>query len=319
MLWNTPSHYESVRSIVINHKELIYGNGPVKVIQGIDLGDDQQIAVKIVDFGGLSAQSKPAIEKEVRILQLAQGHPNVVKYKHHFMKDNKLYLVMEHAGIDLHTYLSQLKTLKKKQLRDIFRQIVQAVSHLHSKSISHGDIKLENIMINPKTFRICLADFGHSEVLQPSQRLFTMRGTPCYVAPEMVLHEGKGYDGFSSDMYSLGVVFYALWFGSFPFEDLETEKYYSNLKSQMVVARQTKKKTTNRISRQDLKFQTDKKIPAKIRDILCRLLSLDEHFRMSILELTEHEFVQQVEKKLLLGLFQRTKTKSFMSSGSQKI
>lgn len=99
----------------------------------------------------------------------------------------------------------------------IFAQIVGAVSYVHSKSCVHRDLKLENILLD-KNQNVKLADFGFTREYEgKASYLQTWCGTVCYSAPEML--KGEKYAGEKVDIWSLGVILYALLCGELPFDD----------------------------------------------------------------------------------------------------
>jgi len=74
---------------------------------------------------------------------------------------------------------------------------------------------------------IKIVDFGLSNTYKPGEFLQTACGSPCYAAPEMVA--GKEYDGLAADMWSCGVIIYAMVCGFLPFEDPKTNKLYHKI------------------------------------------------------------------------------------------
>jgi len=100
------------------------------------------------------------------------------------------------------------------------------MQYLQSKNICHRDIKLENILFDQQ-LNIKLVDFGIAS-FQGSKMLSDFCGTGMYIAPE--IREYRAYDGFKSDVFSLGVVLFALITGYLPFQQAKLdEKYYSLL------------------------------------------------------------------------------------------
>jgi serine/threonine protein kinase len=101
-----------------------------------------------------------------------------------------------------------------------FRQILSAVGYCHSFNICHRDLKPENILLT-KDLEIKIADFGMAALHQsPDHRLKTSCGSPHYAAPELI--KGNTYRGNQADIWSLGVILYAMLSGILPF-DVETD------------------------------------------------------------------------------------------------
>lgn len=125
------------------------------------------------------------------------------------------------TGDELYNYLLQKGALEPSKVQRIFTQLVGAVSYVHNKSCVHRDLKLENILLD-KHGDVKLVDFGFTREYEgKSNYLQTWCGTVCYSAPEML--KGEKYAGEKVDVWSLGVILYALLVGELPFdEDDET-------------------------------------------------------------------------------------------------
>lgn len=96
--------------------------------------------------------------------------------------------------------------------------MVCAVAHIHSKGYAHRDLKPENMLLDGMN-RIKLIDFGLCASWKPSsvaQSLKTCCGSPCYAAPELLA--GHAYTGTAADVWSLGVILFAVLCGFLPFE-----------------------------------------------------------------------------------------------------
>ena len=92
-----------------------------------------------------------------------------------------------------------------------------AVAYVHSKSCVHRDLKLENILLD-KHENVKLCDFGFTREYEgKASYLQTFCGTICYSAPEML--KGEKYAGEKVDVWSLGIILYALLKGELPFDE----------------------------------------------------------------------------------------------------
>lgn len=91
----------------------------------------------------------------------------------------------------------------------------------------HRDLKPENLLLD-HNYNIKIVDFGLSNVYKDkSEKLTTACGSPCYAAPEMVA--GKPYFGLQTDIWSAGVILYAMLCGYLPFEDSNTSELYKKI------------------------------------------------------------------------------------------
>lgn len=117
----------------------------------------------------------------------------------------------------MYNYLLDKGALDPPKVQRIFTQLVGAVSYVHNKSCVHRDLKLENILLD-KHENVKLVDFGFTREYEgKSNYLQTWCGTVCYSAPEML--KGEKYAGEKVDVWSLGIILYALLVGELPFDD----------------------------------------------------------------------------------------------------
>lgn len=123
------------------------------------------------------------------------------------------------TGDELFHYLTKHGPIDPPTVQKIFTQLVGAVSYVHGKSCVHRDLKLENILLdNHDNVKLC--DFGFTREYEGnSSYLQTWCGTVCYSAPEML--KGEKYAGEKVDVWSLGVILYALLCGELPFDEDE--------------------------------------------------------------------------------------------------
>ena len=121
------------------------------------------------------------------------------------------------TGDELYNYLLRHGQLPIEKVQKIFTQLVGAVSYVHNLSCVHRDLKLENILLD-KNENVKLCDFGFTREYEAKvSHLQTFCGTVCYSAPEML--KGEKYAGEKVDVWSLGIILYALLTGELPFDD----------------------------------------------------------------------------------------------------
>ena len=140
-------------------------------------------------------------------------HPNIVSFEDIYYTHDTVYIVMEYVpngSLDKHLFL-----LPKNESTKLVLQIVSAINFLHSKSIMHRDIKLENIAINLQDKTVKLLDFGLSKVNFPTEKSYDCCGTVSYSAPE--IFENKPYD-LTVDIWSYGVILHLFQFNRYPIE-----------------------------------------------------------------------------------------------------
>jgi hypothetical protein len=164
---------------------------------------------------------KEAVVRELESLRhFAQvDHPNLVSIEDRGEVDGIPYIIMSYAGEEtLKTLLSRGKVPLEKGLA-LFRQVADGVNALHERSIIHFDLKPANVFIKGEIARV--GDYGLSKLVSESRKSLSFgRGTPYYMAPEMLRRRGDH----RSDIYSLGVILYEVLTGDVPFKgDTEWE------------------------------------------------------------------------------------------------
>ncbi|KAK1783330.1 hypothetical protein QBC45DRAFT_366049 [Copromyces sp. CBS 386.78] len=145
-------------------------------------------------------------------------HPHIARLYEVVVTENLVWMVLEYCpGDELYNYLLQHGKLSVDKVQRIFAQLVGAVCYVHRQSCVHRDLKLENILLD-KHENVKLCDFGFTREYEgKANYLQTFCGTICYSAPEML--KGEKYAGEKVDVWSLGVILYALLCGELPFDD----------------------------------------------------------------------------------------------------
>ena len=152
-------------------------------------------------------------------------HANIVRLHTFIMTPNKYYLVMEYCeGGDLLHYINGSGLLSDELARTLFRGLLEGIRFCHVLGIHHRDLKLENLMLTSRDealMQLKIADFGLSDLQTlPSNLSSTFCGSPLYAAPELMTAGAApdGYDASKSDVWSCGVILYALLASALPFD-----------------------------------------------------------------------------------------------------
>ncbi|GAA0154922.1 hypothetical protein LIER_12765 [Lithospermum erythrorhizon] len=197
-----------------------------KVYYGKNITTSESVAIKIIKKDQVKKECMvEQIQREIFVMQMVK-HPNIVELKEVMATKQKIFFIMECVkGGELFAKVVKGK-LKENVARKYFQQLISAVDYCHSRGVYHRDLKPENLLLDENE-NLKVSDFGLS-ALQESKRndglLHTQCGTPAYVAPEVL--RKKGYDGAKADIWSCGVILYALLAGYLPFQEANMMKMY---------------------------------------------------------------------------------------------
>ncbi|PVU95522.1 hypothetical protein BB561_001771 [Smittium simulii] len=190
----------------------------------------QEVAIKLVKKEWIDNQIKKAkIVREITSLR-AVNHNNIVRLFDVIESENHIGLVLEYAsGGELFDYIMKHKALSNAEARRLFAQLILAVSHLHKNQIVHRDLKLENLLLD-KNRNVKVTDFGFANHFDEKhgELMITSCGSPCYAAPELVVSNGM-YVGTMVDVWSCGVILFAMVAGYLPFDDDDTNPNGENI------------------------------------------------------------------------------------------
>ncbi|XP_038052983.1 serine/threonine-protein kinase BRSK2-like [Patiria miniata] len=197
--------------------EKTLGKGQTGLVKlGVHCVTGKKVAVKIINKEKLSESVLMKVEREIAIMKLIE-HPHVLGLYDVYENRKYLYLVLEHvSGGELFDYLVRKGRLTPREARKFFRQIISAIDFCHCHSICHRDLKPENLLLDEKN-NIRVADFGMASLQLDQSLLETSCGSPHYACPEVI--RGEKYDGRRADVWSAGVILYALLVGALPFDD----------------------------------------------------------------------------------------------------
>merc|ERR1719319_2222614 len=196
------------------HVRPVVGDGNFAVVRVCySRSSRKEFAVKIIDKAKCQGKEH-MIESEISILT-AIDHPNIIRLEEVFDFPGEKYLVMEYVqGGDLFDAIAADIKYSEAVARDMVHDLADALQYLHDRMICHRDIKPENLLVIDRqtTKSLKLADFGLAVGVR--EPLFTVCGTPTYVAPEILAETGYGV---KVDVWSIGVILYILLCGYPPF------------------------------------------------------------------------------------------------------
>ena len=185
------------------------------------------MAIKILEKDKIKTRGdSERVSREIKILRQV-NHPHIVQLYEIIETSKQLLLVMELAeGGELFNYIVSKHRLNEHESCKYLSQLLSGLEYLQKLRIVHRDLKPENLLLDHKK-NIKIVDFGLSNLYNANETLKTACGSPCYAAPEMIA--GKRYHGAQVDIWSCGVILFAMLCGYLPFEDSNTSSLYKKI------------------------------------------------------------------------------------------
>ena len=211
---------------------------------------------------------------------------------------------MEYAeGGELFDYIIKKDHLSEDETRNIFHQIIDAIDYMHNLGISHRDLKPENILLDSSHTKIKIIDFGLSNLYFTFNNIYDMEninydknsfndldiellqtpcGSPGYAPPEMVL--GYSYNGLLTDIWSSGIILFAMLCGSFPFDDECEQILYS------------------KIVKGEYTFPSDITLSDEAKNLVNKILVVNPYYRANISDIKNDPWFKK-DYQPIYGLF----------------
>lgn len=245
--------------------------GKVKLAKNTDT--DEIVAIKIVRKDYL--ENKPSLKKKMRreisVLKVLH-HPNLMSLIDVFEIETHLFLVMEFVdGLELFEYLVRRGALHISEALNFFQQIICGLEYCHRRLICHRDLKPENLLLD-RNFNIKIADFGMTSLNPPGSLLETSCGSPHYCDPMVV--SGEMYDGLKADIWSCGVILYAMVTGRLPFDDDNIQRLLQKV--------------------QTGQYHLPSNLPADLRDLIKSMLTVDPERRITLQQIKDHPWFNSI-------------------------
>ena len=283
---NHPEYYtplnpeEIICEFIIKEKLGEGGFGSVRL--GINKQTGEKVAIKILEKSKLTRyEDRIRINREIEILKKVK-HPNIVQLYSVIQTDKQIFLIMEYIkGQELYQYILLKKKLSEEEACFYFQQIISGIEYLHKLKIAHRDIKSENILIEQNTKTIKIIDFGLSNTYgdKDNEILKTACGSPFYAPPEML--RGDSYRGGTVDIWSCGVVLFAMICGFLPFEGEENSQLYKKII--------------------DGKYSIPTHVSNQARELIYQLLNTNPRKRITISQIKKHAWIKLYMKESIFN------------------
>ncbi|KAL2493018.1 SNF1-related protein kinase catalytic subunit alpha KIN10 [Abeliophyllum distichum] len=267
---NMDNRGNTAESLVRNYrlgKTLGHGSfGKVKIAEHVQTR--YKVAIKILNRRKMkSPDMEEKVRREIKICRLFV-HPHVIRLYEVIETPADIYVVMEYVKHgELFDYIVEKGRLQEDEARHFFQQIISGVDYCHRNMVVHRDLKPENLLLDSRG-NVKLADFGLSNIMRDGHFLRTSCGSPNYAAPEVV--SGKLYAGPEVDIWSCGVILYALLCGTLPFDDENIPNLFKKIKSGM--------------------YTLPSHLSHGARDLIPRMLVVDPMKRITIPEIRQHHW-----------------------------
>ncbi|KAJ7519019.1 hypothetical protein O6H91_20G019600 [Diphasiastrum complanatum] len=238
--------------------------GKVKVAEHAMTG--HKVAIKILNRRKIkSMDMEEKVRREIKILRLFM-HPHIIRLYEVIETPSDIFVVTEYVKSgELFDYIVEKSRLHEDEARHFFQQIISGVEYCHRNMVVHRDLKPENLLLDSKC-NVKIADFGLSNIMRDGHLLKTSCGSPNYAAPEVI--SGKLYAGPEVDVWSCGVILYALLCGSLPFDDENIPNLFKKIKGGI--------------------YTLPSHLSSGARDLIPRMLLVDPMKRMTIPEIRQH-------------------------------
>ena len=259
-------------TIKIGNYEIIktIGEGTFgKVKLGKNIPTEELVAIKIFEKSKINDDDDlTCINNEIQFLKNL-NHPNIISLYEIIESETNIYIIMEYAEKELFSYIVSNNYLSEKEASNFYIQILSVIEYIHNNKIVHRDLKPENILLSNDNKILKIIDFGLANNYNDNL-LETQCGSLCYSAPEMIL--GKKYKGIDIDIWSSGIILFAMVSGFLPFDDENDENIYKKVA--------------------EGKFNLPDKLSDDCKDLIKKILVVEPSQRIQFCDIIKHPFLK---------------------------
>lgn len=214
-------------------------------------------------------EDQERFQREINAMAFLR-HPCLVAMHDFFGDDTHFYSILDFCGGgELFDFICENDKLDEPTAAFIFREIAQAVQYCHAFGVAHRDLKPENILID-KFPHVKVSDFGLCGYIHGQGLMGTFCGSPCYCSPECLSR--MKYDGRKSDVWSLGVILFAMVTGEHPWD----------VENTTVMVRQIMK----------AQFRVPSWVSADCQDLIYGMMRVDPNDRLTVDEIMAHPWLK---------------------------
>lgn len=249
-----------------------------------------------------SEKTKKKLLAEIKIHK-SLNHPNVVQFVDCFEDETNVYILLEICpNQSLMDMLKKRKRFTESEAKYFIVQIIGAVAYMHDRKVIHRDLKLGNIFLD-EDMNAKIGDFGLATLLvSEDDRKKTICGTPNYIAPEILYGKDKGHS-YEVDVWSIGIILYAMLYGKPPFQSKDVDVIYERIKNN------------------DYQFpsESDDATSSLAKDLISSILNADPTRRPTLLEILDHEFFKNGPFPSHINKLSLTKAPSYKTCTADRI
>ncbi|KAB8070141.1 hypothetical protein BDV29DRAFT_38613 [Aspergillus leporis] len=245
--------------------------------EGTLLRNNRVFAMKVVRSEMAQKKMQEKFRTELQI-HSKMRHPHIVGFHRAFAFEKCIYVILELCpNGSVMDMVKKRRSLTLPEVRRFMIQLCGAVKYLHKRNVAHRDLKMGNLFLD-QNMDIKVGDFGLAAMImseKDEKRRKTLCGTPNYIAPE-VLDKSKGGHTQKVDIWSLGVICFAMLTGYPPFQSKTQEEIYKKVRSLTYVWPKDSECSNH--------------IPEEAKSLVSSCLNLAENERPDPDDIVEHPF-----------------------------